>query len=506
LFFRPFIFAAAALLAPLMQIHAGTAVALGVTQFTTSNDSVVIDVATDFHNNAVAVYDDTDIIFAVFSADGGLWGPPVTLSDFLVVAANPAVAMDESGTALAAWVTFESPNTVETAFFSNGTWSTPNPNPLDSSFLETFGDIALAMNGSGKGLAAWSDSSNDGFASFFSNGTWSSPTTIASGIVGLSGIQSAFSPSGKAAVMFADLGTIGAVNFDGIGWRPPVILDLQAESFPSLGIDANGNAIGVWVSNGATFDIVASRFDGTSWSTPQIISNGVNNSPPKIAVAPDGTAVAVWVDGALNVQMSQFNGTSWSVPILIAPNAQPSFATADVSVAVTMDDVGNALIVWPSSNQQLMGVLLPKRGVLGTPFVITTEPRSEFFGSINAALSNPSLGWAVWNENQIEGGNTFGTSILLSPPTPTNVTATVCVNKFATQTDRINVITFTPSSDPTASYQITRDGVLIAIIPPTGPFTFFDHNRCKGVTYTYTITAISPLGGPSTPVTITIKG
>lgn len=78
-------------------------------------------------------------------------------------------------------------------------------------------------------------------------------------------------------------------------------------------------------------------------------------------------------------------------------------------------------------------------------------------------------------------------------------------NKFATQTDLMNHLTWTASTDPTVvGYQLYRNGALIATFPATGPFKFTDHNREKCVTYTYQLVSFNAAGLFSLPSTVVL--
>lgn len=94
---------------------------------------------------------------------------------------------------------------------------------------------------------------------------------------------------------------------------------------------------------------------------------------------------------------------------------------------------------------------------------------------------------------------------LLIPPTDGSGYQKRC--KYPTQVDIINVIMWQPSlSSNPVTYEIFRDSLthLIAVVPGSGPFQYFDHNRHKNVTYTYYIVAVTASGIKSTPIVVTI--
>ena len=81
------------------------------------------------------------------------------------------------------------------------------------------------------------------------------------------------------------------------------------------------------------------------------------------------------------------------------------------------------------------------------------------------------------------------------PTPPINFTGCATKNKFLTQTELINILTWSPSSDPTViSYRLYQNGVLVATIASNGPYEVTLHNRVPHVIYVYTLTAVNALG------------
>ncbi|HEV8051479.1 MAG TPA: hypothetical protein VGP47_03220 [Parachlamydiaceae bacterium] len=477
-----------------------------VTQFTTDGNSNQIVVAADNNNNAVAVLVDDNVVQATYSANAGPWSPLVNLSNTTDVHFNPSVDMDATGTALAMWVGFDALNNyyVETAYFTGGIWTTPIPQPLEYT-SNSINDTSIAMDGLGKGLAVWS--AGDIHASFFAGGVWTPFVNIGTAVPSAY-IVASYSPSGEASAVWThfDLGIsdVYANTYNGTVWQGLINLDTNPTSAADAGIDDQGNTIAIWSSGG---NIVTRRFDGTTWSPAQTLSTAPGNlGDPKIAVAFDGTAVAVWTDSANNIQMSLFNGTTWSAPIFVAASSQ--------NPQITMDDDGNALIGWVTLTGDIYFARLPKGStVLDNVTFIKNSVLPVI--AFDLALSNEATtGFAVWNEG-IEGSNTFGTSNLFPalppappffPTPPLAIAGTTCTSTFVTQSDTVNVITFTPSIDPTVRrYYVTRNGEFIAVIPAAGPYIYEDHNRNKGVTYIYTVTAVNAENVRSAPIAVVIN-
>lgn len=468
-----------------------------ITQFTTSGESGTIHVATDNHDNFIAAYNDRDTVFGVFSEGGTQWSAPVQLSATGSTFDGPEVAMDQTSTGLAIFTELNAGIfTTQTSFFNNGIW-TPIVTPLETS-SSILDDPSIAMNGNGKAVAAWVNLSLDEIhASLFSGGVWTPFQVIGTGN---NGTKVAYSPSGIAVAAWThfDIGisNLWANIFNGTSWIGPTLLDNTVDSFPDDGIDAAGNAFVIWRGDSGT-TIKVSRFNGTSWLTPPVIlSTTASPRDPHIAVDLDGTAIAVFINSPDVIMMSQFNGSSWSTPTPIASGTE---------VNITMDDRGDALITWVTTLNQLFSALLPKGGTLLNPVFVRLGTRA--IENVDPALSSLStLASLVWNEGV--GGeeqNSFGTFIAFGPTPPTNIEGATCVVRSISGNDRVNVISWTPSTDPTVvAYLIFRDGVLIAIVPATGPFIFFDHNRCKGVPSTYSVVAVNAEGIQSAPISVTL--
>lgn len=89
---------------------------------------------------------------------------------------------------------------------------------------------------------------------------------------------------------------------------------------------------------------------------------------------------------------------------------------------------------------------------------------------------------------------------------PENLSGEQIVNRFLFVAELFNELRWNASlSLDTVVYHIYRDGVLIATVPATEtPLMYEDHDRTRGVSYTYTVTAVNAQGIESDPETITI--
>ena len=141
-------------------------------------------------------------------------------------------------------------------------------------------------------------------------------------------------------------------------WSPSVDLYLPPQppaavigtpGQPDVDADSAGNAVAVWSDwlNGTNSVVRASRFIGASesWSASVILSTpGRVATEARVAVAPNGDAVAVWQEAdaarAL-IYTARLTGGAWSAPLpLSAPGDD------DVLADVAIDQTGNAIALW----------------------------------------------------------------------------------------------------------------------------------------------------------------
>jgi len=101
-----------------------------------------------------------------------------------------------------------------------------------------------------------------------------------------------------------------------------------------------------------------------------------------------------------------------------------------------------------------------------------------------------------------------------SPLPPVHLKGFQQANKFATQTDYVNVLTWDPPSGGSSIvkyriYRISQDRLLnklIGEVSSEATLRFKDHNRIKGKTYTYSIVSEDELGAISAPTIVKVKG
>jgi hypothetical protein len=470
-------------------------------QFTNTFDQPAGALASDTSGNSITLAFDSTLqqLNATYFTNGAYQAPVAIYTGNV---STIALAMDATGTAVAAWVDGTTNNLI-TGFFDGANWSTPLPNPLDTNVsASNFNPPSISMNGNGEALLVWLSLTSDLRFSQFTAGNWSAPITIEL----LSETTTvAYSANGTGVLGNTTGGTVNVRNFIGGVWQPAVILGFApAGKKVEVGINNNGNAIAVWTD--AINNLVTSNYVSGIWLAPQIIATNVSpfgGSVFSIAMAPGGTAIAVWIDGGTGSGFSRsFNGLIWTPQQQFSAGGIGGISELDVSVDLN----GNALVVYSLNDpDEFRSNYLPLGGVWGPEeFIANTSVNNTNF--VISSLST-EVGFALWETDDGEGGgDLFGSFTIFAPTPPVSIDGRVCKNKFASQTDRIHIFAWEPSIDPlVVSYNIRRNGILIANIPAAGPFIYYDHNRCNKNTDTYAVSAVSSLGIESPSLTINLR-
>lgn len=240
------------------------------------------------------------------------------------------------------------------------------------------------------------------------------------------------------------------------------------------------------------------------------------DTPPAIAITPDGTTayVAISSNSVIPIDIAS-NTAGTAIPIggntsqylAITPDQAPfafftvtdSIFDASQSTSPTGSivnyfwDFGDGTTL--STSSSIVSHHFPSSGFFNVTLRVTNSA-----GTSTTVVSN---GQGVLNN----GGRSavFSQVISANPLNPANFRGSVVQNKFATQTDIINHLTWEPNNDSNVKeYIIFRDGEPIAIIPQAGPFRYNDHNRRKNTVYTYTLIAIDGNGNESPSSTIVL--
>lgn len=157
--------------------------------------------------------------------------------------------------------------------------------------------------------------------------------------------------------LFAFAPEVYGIPWGGGGWGTAqrIETDNAGSAYrPQIGFDANGNALAVWSqTDGTRSNIWANRYTaGQGWGTAQLIEddNAGGAYDPRIAVNPNGNAIAVWEQTADSQRYFLVNrytpGQGWGTPQLVETGS----AGAAYDPQIAIDAGGNAMVVWHQSD------------------------------------------------------------------------------------------------------------------------------------------------------------
>ncbi len=326
-------------------------------------------IAIDANGNALAVWSQSDgtrtNVWANRYTAGTGWGTAALIeTDNGGNASVPQIAIGAGGHALAVWMHSDGmrDNIWANRYTAGTGWGTAGP-------IETgdgrAADPRIAIDGNGNALAVWLQ--HDGtrysiFANRYAEGTgWGTAALIETGNAGnASEPQIAIDASGNALAVWAqyDGGTrtanIWANRYAaGTGWGTAAMVEtgnIGPAFAPQVAFDAGGSALAVWSKfDGTRTNIWASRYTaGTGWGAAALIEtdNAGSANKPQIAIDANGNALAVWQqsDGeADSVWANRYAaGTGWGTAALL----ETDDTGFDLDAQVAIDANGNALALW----------------------------------------------------------------------------------------------------------------------------------------------------------------
>jgi len=472
------------------------------TQFENFTGEIIV--VTDEHNHAMAAYSDgfTGGISTYYFSNN-VWNyMPLNPVNVLLV----DLSMDPSGTAL---LTYRDQFTNDLrSFYFNGTmWIAPSNDPLDLG-ITNGGD--LAINDSGLGVATWSDSGNNIRVAFFSNGNWGTPSLPGAIGIGVSP-RVAINANGDLVVAWELGASIVVSHYIGAVWTAPTPVAPLA-FLQGVGFANNGKSL-VLIRDSATSNVLASLFIGGVFNSTTLLNPpqpfGPANFGLNLEMAPNGTAVATWqysqtFFNQFDLYYAQFNGNTW------APAVDFQTGIEGIAPAVSLNSEGDALFLWGNGfnfpNPLAYYIArLPVGGALtGIQLIRSSASTNPPGASVSLADNGFSaLAWLESNPRD-DFARPFGLASVI-PAGPLGLKGRVCKNHFASQTGCANIITWDPFPNTSiVSYNLERNGVLIANILANAPLIYRDNQCCKKRNV-YTLFAVDADGIIGIPSTITLN-
>ena len=324
------------------------------------------NVATDQSGNVVAVWErddgDTVIEVAYREASRRRWRQPVRVSPVGHNGFTPVVGVDARGNAAVVWDGYDGENdrveaSVRSAASGRSTTrilSQPGVDADDS-------DLAVARNG--LAIAIWQENTSDQSVLRASIGnvrteSWSPPVAVSPpGEVALYSPRVAVDAAGNAIVVWLADGAAGTFvrarlrSHNGV-WGPLRALSGVGATIAVVGVSPSGKAIAVWEQNKQGRRVIqaseSSTSPASSWSQPTDVSAVTSDSyAPRVAIGADGRVILIWAQ--------QRSETAYVVQSAVRATGDAGWgAPQDVSApermsepaALGLDRSGNALVVW----------------------------------------------------------------------------------------------------------------------------------------------------------------
>ncbi len=202
----------------------------------------------------VAWIEDGVVRAAPGDAATGVWGPPVDLSGSAGLAEGDSqVAVDASGDAAVIWAgrSAGSGRDVVLAAFRPGAGGWGPPVEIGTARTASAAEPQVAVDGSGDAVATWVGPPGvQASARASATGVWSRPVVAFAPNLAASNPRLAMDAAGNAVAVWAsgENGVVQAAIRPGASgaWQPPIDLSDSGTSEPGVAMDAAGDAMAVW--------------------------------------------------------------------------------------------------------------------------------------------------------------------------------------------------------------------------------------------------------------------
>jgi len=140
----------------------------------------------------------------------------------------------------------------------------------------------------------------------------------------------------------------------GTGWGVAAPLDTGSANNPQVAVDATGGALAVWLqNNGTRVNVMASRYANSAWSQPIPIdaNDNYDANAPRLAMDANGNAIAIWIqyDGNANsLYANRYANGTWNGAVLL----ETSNNTAPRDTTIVCGENGQAIAAWAQPETQ----------------------------------------------------------------------------------------------------------------------------------------------------------
>lgn len=351
-------------------------------------------------------------------ATAATWIPPVDLatpSEFSPWEPRPEIAMSGAGGGVAIWPQSQGLGTLQAASMSlTGTWGPPvnlAPNEWGQR-----AEPELAMNEAGEAVAVWEVGTVKASVRTPS-GEWGPAETLSPEGSPYTRVDVAVGPAGEAVAAWSQVPRFsstsgyrieGSFRPAGGHWEPSLTISEAGNGYdsysPQVAITPTGQIVAAWNSyyhGNDHWSVQVAEMHSNQWSAPQVVSGGRNTSFPKLAASTAGTTV-IWQSREVESEerwieaASRTRGGEWGHPVELS--GPESFGPQ-----IGADAAGTAVAIWSSSygeeGDYVESSTLPVGGHWSEPTLISGPVGDRAGARLAVAPNGQTLAaWSVWRE------------------------------------------------------------------------------------------------------------
>jgi hypothetical protein len=373
--------------------------------------------------NAVAILSGPNGLATTTRPVGGAFGPPEGIP-FVVGDGGGMVATDDHGGAVVAWQEGAEPRLMTTTRPAGGAWSPPveagRPD-FNSGYWQ------LVVGPDGTTAVIWNNGGSFRVAVRPPGGSFGAPQDVGpiAGHIELDPPQAVIDGSGRLFVFFTSTGRNSqtaeyAEKPPGLSFLPTKVAMENVGPMPGVAAVSEGGALAYFAMRDVpnTPDVyldyesaIAVREIGES-EFGEAATVSANGAYGDVAVADDGSALALWPEGPQNGRLSWLNATLRSADGTIGPPQTISAKTGVVSSPeVGIDAGGDAVAIWeqggpPTSSfpgvdpTHIEGAVRSAGGAFDAHRALSGDARYQ---SSSLAVAPSGTAVAVWSEAMGQG-------------------------------------------------------------------------------------------------------
>jgi hypothetical protein len=335
------------------------------------------------NGGALAAWD-TGSKVRVSQLNAGVWSAPSEPAD----GRDPNVALSSSGRG---FVVYVRDGSGYARVRDGGVWG--NEALLGSGSGAADIGVGVAANAAGSALAAWASGTVG--ASLYAGGRFWPAASLGTGG---GSVAVAMNDSGVGAAAWCADSTLEAARYDPVaGWAPPATLrnGCCADSFLGIqrGFDVGITETGNIIATGAGARVCALRYTASTGWVGKILANG--GGPSSLAVGRDGRALLAWTAGGnatLSARLASPSG-SWG-PVTTLDSGVDAFG----AIGAGLGSTGYGSVSYTKSGNLHFVVYNADTAAWGTPGLMEELPGAAYYLSVGFDPTAEGSGVTIWHQ------------------------------------------------------------------------------------------------------------